>query len=276
MATDQGALDGSSANRERAFGLIRTRQHITFPLIGALLAMGAPLGLVLLRRFAFGDHTPIAEDLRRDFATYMYLAISTTLAFTLLGWMLGRYADRLAELSRTDPLTGLANARAFYPGLDREIERSRRSGSPVSLLLLDLDDLKALNDRHGHATGDRVLREIARAVRRELRAADIGARLGGDEFGVLAVGASAASGRALAERLRRSISSEVAKTVGLPVTGSVGVVTFDPAGGGAIDSQALTHAVDRALYTAKKNGRNRVSTAEIAGRAAHAGGCRTR
>jgi len=165
----------------------------------------------------FADHTPIRDDLRYDSSTYAYLLISTMLVFTLLGWMIGRYADRLAELSQTDPLTGLANARTFYPGLEREIERSRRSGSPLSLLLLDLDDLKALNDRHGHAAGDRALREIAGRSAESFAWRTVGARLGGDEFGVLAVGASAASGQALAERLRRSIGAEVGKEVGVPV-----------------------------------------------------------
>jgi diguanylate cyclase (GGDEF)-like protein len=247
------------------------RRRIAFPAIGTLLALGAPLGLLLLRRFIFFDHTPIVDDLRADLVTYLYLTISTIVAFALLGWLLGRYADRLAELSRTDPLTGLANARVFNPGLEREIERSRRSGLPLSLLLLDLDELKVINDRCGHAGGDRVLREIAGAIRRELRAADIGARLGGDEFAVLAVGASLESGQALAERLRLAISSDVATEVGIPVSVSIGVVAFDPTADGSTDSQALTQAVDRALYTAKTTGRNRVSTADIVGAAALAG-----
>jgi diguanylate cyclase (GGDEF)-like protein len=239
------------------------RRRITFPLIAALLALGAPLGLLVLRRFVLADHTPIRDDLRADLPTYLYLSISTMLVFALLGWVTGRYTDRLSELSRTDPLTGLANARAFSPGLEREIERSRRSGSPLSVLLLDLDGLKALNDQYGHATGDRALQGIARAIGRELRVADIAARLGGDEFGVLAVGAAATSGEALAERLRQSIGSEIANEIGAPITVSIGIATFDPSRGRATDAQALTQAVDRALYVAKRTGRNRVSAAAI-------------
>jgi len=239
----------------------RRAQRIKFPLMGALLAMGAPAGLALLRRFVFYDHTPIRVDLREDFATYLYVAVSTTVAFTVLGWILGKYTDRLADLSRTDPLTELANSRGFYPALESEMERSRRSGAPFSLSLLDLDGLKALNDRYGHAAGDRVLREIGRAIRRELRASDTGARLGGDEFCILAVSTSATAAQALAERLTGSVSGEVARDVGLPVTASIGIVTFDPSTSHEVEAQALVEAVDRALYAAKESGRNRVAVA---------------
>jgi diguanylate cyclase (GGDEF)-like protein len=242
--------------------LLNIRRRISYPVIGAVLAAGAPIGLLVMRRLVPGSQTSIAHEILGDAATYLYLTISTTLIFALLGWLLGRHVDRLAELSTTDSLTGLANARAFYPRLEHEVARSGRLGSPVSLLLLDLDRLKDLNDQHGHAVGDRALQQIARAIRRELRAIDIGARLSGDEFAVLAVGASTAAGLALAERLRAEIAADTMKEIGVPATVSIGVATFDPARDKTVDAHALRQAVDGALYIAKRGGRNRIALAD--------------
>ncbi|MGH6691993.1 MAG: GGDEF domain-containing protein, partial [Gammaproteobacteria bacterium] len=238
-------------------GRIRCRQRrFLYPAVGAVLAGGAPLGLLLLRRFLLGRRIPLREEVGRDLPTYLYLGVMTTLVFTSLGRALGRHADLLTALSTTDDLTGLLNARAFYPRLAQELERSRRSGAAVSLLLLDLDHLKALNDREGHAAGDRALRRLARMIRQEMRSADIGARVGGDEFVWLAVGAAAPAAEALAERLQRAIA---VRTADLPVglTSSIGMVTFDPAHDRSVSVQDLLRAADRALYQAKGAGRNR-------------------
>lgn len=123
-------------------------------------------------------------------------------------------------------------------------------------LLLDLDHLKALNVREGHAAGDRALRRLARMIRQEMRSADIGARVGGDEFVWLAVGAAAPAAEALAERLQRAIA---VRTADLPVglTSSIGMVTFDPTHDRSVSVQDLLRAADRALYQAKGAGRNR-------------------
>ena len=232
------------------------RQSITYPLAGAFLAAGAPLGLLFMRRFVLGDHTPLRESVRRDLITYAYLTTSTTLVFTLLGLALGRNTERLAELSTTDSLTGLLNRRAFNPRLQQEVERSRRSGSPISLLVLDLDHLKSLNDQHGHHAGDYALSEIARAIQLEMRSIDVGARLGGDEFALLAVGADDASAQTVAARLRSAIEDQ---TAAYPITASIGIVTFDPSRDRLDDIAALIRAADKALYTAKRAGRNQVA-----------------
>lgn len=234
------------------------RRGILFPLAGAMVASGAPLGLLFVRRYALGIRVPIGQEILGDPATYLYLTISTTLVLVALGGLLGRYVDRLAALSTTDPLTGLSNARAFYPRLEHEFARSRRVGSPVSLLLIDLDELKLLNDRHGHIAGDRALQQIGGAIGRELRAIDIGARVGGDEFAVLAVDATASDAAALAERLKNEVAATTARESGRPATVSIGVATFNPERSDAAGWQSLVEAADRALYHAKRAGRNRV------------------
>ena len=236
---------------------IRT-QSVLYPLAGALLAAGAPLGLRFMRRFVLGDPRSFADDIRRDLATYAYLTASTTLVFTLVGRALGRHADRLTELSTTDGLTGLLNSRAFQSRLHEEVERSRRSRTAMTLILLDLDHLKALNDRHGHVMGDRALERIARAIQHELRSIDVGARVGGDEFGLLAVGTDHTAAGIVADRLQRTIAGEMDKELGFRVTASIGVVTFDPLHDRLVDARDLTRAADAALYAAKRGGRNQI------------------
>jgi diguanylate cyclase (GGDEF)-like protein len=238
------------------------RRSVTYPLAGALLAAGAPLGLMFMRRFA-GDHVGVRVDVRRDIATYAYLTASTTLVFVLLGRALGRNADDLARLSATDGLTGLLNAQAFHTRLQEEVERSKRSGAPMTLLLLDLDHLKALNDRYGHSMGDRALAKIARAIQQEMRSIDVGGRLGGDEFGLLAVGTDRAAALTVSDRLQKTIAGHMDEELGFPVTASIGVVTFDPPHAPPVDSGNLARAADAALYRAKRGGRNRVAVGRL-------------
>lgn len=190
---------------------------------------------------------------------YVYVGVSTALAFGLFGYLTGRHADHLAALSQTDPLTGLFNARRLFDSLDAELARAHRYREPLSLLLVDLDGLKTLNDRHGHAAGDEAIRGLARVIRSHLRETDIGARWGGDEFGVLAPNTSEPAALALAERIRAMIPEAAA---GWRLSGSVGVATIDPGRDGAVvDPATLMRAADAALYEAKRRGRNRVVSA---------------
>lgn len=164
-----------------------------------------------------------------------------------------RAADLLAEVERlatSDGLTGLANRRLFDETLEREVARSRRSGEPLALAVIDIDLFKAVNDEHGHQVGDDVLRELAAALRQAARTEDLVARFGGEEFVVLATDATVDDAVVLAERLRAA-----ARTVSaVPVTISVGVAGL-PAGG---DGAAMIAHADAALYRAKAAGRDRV------------------
>ncbi len=222
--------------------------------VGALLALGAPLGLLLLqaieaRRSSWGW---LVEELAREPALYLYTTICTLVAFTLFGYVLGREGDALRELARTDPLTGLLNRRAFAERLCEEVARSARYGAPVSLLLLDLDGLKRLNDRFGHHEGDAALRALACSLVLGSRSADLAARWGGDEFMMLAPQTRRAEAMELAERIRSSVLSS--GPVG--VTVSIGVATAEAAATTA--TAELEAAADAALYEAKRQGGNRV------------------
>ena len=165
-----------------------------------------------------------------------------------------RAAGLLAEVERlatSDALTGLANRRQFDETLAREVARSRRSGAPLALAVVDIDHFKRVNDEHGHQVGDEVLRELAAALRRVVRTEDLVARYGGEEFVVLATDATVDDAEVLGGRLRAA-----ARTVAtLPVTISVGVAGLRAQGDGAT---LVAHA-DAALYRAKAEGRDRVA-----------------
>jgi diguanylate cyclase (GGDEF)-like protein len=158
----------------------------------------------------------------------------------------------------TDELTGLSNRRRFQEAMQVEIERSRRFGQPLGLVMLDLDDFKAVNDRYGHVQGDIVLREVARVLRESSREIDEPARYGGEELAVVLPGTDLQGAYNLAERVRTGIEE-----LDLPlldgegtvrVTASCGVATLP---GSAYDMRSLVEAADEALYKAKRTGKNK-------------------
>lgn len=164
----------------------------------------------------------------------------------------------LWRLATTDGLTGLANLRFLRETLAREIERVQRYGEPLTLIMIDMDGLKEINDRLGHEAGNEALRALATKIRTSLRSADFAARFGGDEFAILLPHSDAAEGERLAERLRLALGGE--RQGPLPLRASFGVASVD---GTIADADALFEAADRALYEAKRTGKDRVV---IAGR----------
>jgi diguanylate cyclase (GGDEF)-like protein len=161
------------------------------------------------------------------------------------------------RLATTDALTGLLNRRAFLDAIDRERARSDRHVLPFSLLLLDLDHFKAVNDSRGHVAGDAVLKGVAGVLSRVARRSDVVARWGGEEFVVALPHTSQAGARVAGERVRRGIA-EALYTVPsgepLRVTASVGVASAES----PWSLEAIVAAADAAMYSAKSRGRNRV------------------
>ena len=244
----------------------RVSRRTAYALFGASLAVGAPAGLLLVRFFASaeGSFSWVEREIANEALTYAYVAVSTTIVFALFGWLLGRQVDRLIELSTTDALTGLLNARGFHQRLQQELARARRSRQPLSLVLIDLDGLKRINDHHGHEVGDRALRAVAETIRDTLRLTDLGARVGGDEFVVLAPNTLESAAVTLAERIRTRAAESRSQLALLAASISLGVVTFDPGQDTGADERALTRAADEALYDAKRGGGNRVNAARVA------------
>ena len=169
---------------------------------------------------------------------------------------------RLQTLSRSDVLTGVANRRHLQTQLTLAFERAHRDGTPLSLLMMDVDHFKAYNDRYGHPAGDECLRQVAQALQQNLRhPSDLVARFGGEEFVIVMQQADEAAAQSAAERIRHAVESlgmrHEGSTTSQVVTTSVGTATLAP--GSAITSaDKLVSCADRALYDAKHAGRNRV------------------
>ena len=165
--------------------------------------------------------------------------------------------DRLHSEAGRDYLTGLANRRHFRLEMTREVERWRRYGVPCALLLLDIDYLKAINDRFGHPAGDLVIRQVANTLSEVSRDNDTAARLGGEEFALLLAGTTIEKAAIVAERLRSILAGINVPEVG-HFTVSIGVAACP----GQADSEGTLYtASDTALYVAKNGGRNRVAIA---------------
>lgn len=181
-----------------------------------------------------------------------------------------RLAAAMAELRRvatTDPLTGVANRRSFETGLNQEWRRSARAGTPLALLMIDVDCFKAYNDCYGHPQGDRCLAQVAACLAANLtRSGDLVTRYGGEEFAVLLPGTDAAGAAQIAQHLCEAVAAlalaHAASAVVPYVTISVGVASMQAERGAG--PQSLTDAADSALYAAKLAGRNRIAEAPAA------------
>jgi diguanylate cyclase (GGDEF)-like protein len=210
-----------------------------------------PTGLVSVARRGH-PFTPTERDL------FNYLAGQAAVSIENVG-----LHETVQRQARTDELTGLANHRRFQEALSSELERSKRFGHSVSLLMLDIDNFKEVNDLHGHQQGDVVLREVARILRESSREIDEPARYGGEELAVVLPETDIEGAFNLAERIRARIEALSFDTTDesdtLSVTASLGVASVAP---GAGDGRALVAAADQALYEAKRAGKNKTVRAQ--------------
>ncbi len=187
--------------------------------------------------------------------------IVTVFVVLLMNVSLSRYQRRLEEMASTDKLTGMLNRQAFTILMDKLLAEYVRQPRPVSMLLLDVDHFKLVNDEHGHATGDRVLCRVAEQIQQALRKSDIAVRWGGEEFLVVLDKCSLDEARQIAEKIRQRIAQyslmEEDQNIAIPITVSLGVSQFS---GDEPTEQTISRA-DAALYRAKQGGRNRVCLA---------------
>jgi diguanylate cyclase (GGDEF)-like protein/PAS domain S-box-containing protein len=166
-----------------------------------------------------------------------------------------RLMGELERLSETDALTNTLNRRGFLRLADREFQRIRRSGRSVTVVMVDVDHFKEVNDRYGHAAGDMVLAMVATKCKEHIRSVDVLARFGGEEFVILLIDASPTSGHEIVARMHNGIAAARISTIKgeIAVTASFGVATIDPA---ACDLETALRLADEALYEAKNAGRN--------------------
>jgi len=178
-------------------------------------------------------------------------------AFNTMAQHLKENFAKVSDMANRDGLTGLYNARFFHEALSRELERTKRTGQSLSLLIFDADWFKRVNDRHGHPVGDMVLQHISRIARSVLRGYDTLARYGGEEFIAMLTETSGSQGLLLGERLRKIVEQRPFVTDDndvIKVTVSVGVASAHA----PYDKKELISEADQALYQAKESGRNRV------------------
>lgn len=222
----------------------------------ALLTAGAVAVGLLVLRLRLASTPSVTFEFFSNRLTYVYVFAATSIVFLVVGYILGRKIDRFRRLSAIDPLTGLPNRRALESRLRDEWRRSERYGFPLSMLLIDIDGLKHINDERGHAAGDQVLRGASEAIRLSLRGPDCGARWGGDEFAILAPNTAPDAARTLAKRLLDQMTQQIGTNRTAPA--SIGVATFDPAQNASVTSDSLMREADAALYRAKTGGGHQV------------------
>lgn len=224
---------------------------------------GSPHGILMALAATFAwyavdlleQHTSVpAIDVWNGIVRFSTLVVVSSLMARVKAGVL-----RERRLARTDPLTGAANNRAFYAATSAEADRSYRTGRPLTLAYLDLDNFKHLNDRFGHAAGDAALLNVVRAIRLNLRASDILARLGGDEFALLLPESDVTGVVQVLERLREEVGREMTNR-GWPVTLSIGALTFLRP---MWDVDLMIQQVDALMYQAKKKGKARVEHAVV-------------
>jgi diguanylate cyclase (GGDEF)-like protein len=245
------------AAQERAMherGLVEERRDDAYAIAGPLARIGRPeesIGAMTVARTG----KPF-DGGQRDVFRYLIGQASASVENVALH-------ELAAEQALSDELTGLANSRAFRNVIDKEASRADRFGHDLSLLMLDIDDFKLINDTHGHLQGDEVLRTVGRILSSESRGVDEPARYGGEEFAVALPETDAAGAFELGERIRSRLEAEPIPMLEgegeLHVTASLGVATLPTS---ATDVRALVSAADEALYEAKRAGKNQVRAAK--------------
>lgn len=188
--------------------------------------------------------------------TNISMKFTIYISYAILMGKLSEVLRREKAISRIDNLTGLANSRAFIDALDKEIDRFARHERIVSMIYMDLDNFKAINDNHGHTMGDKALKETAKVLNSVFRTSDTVARMGGDEFAVLLPETDNISSMTVAEKLReeyKKMSDEHKWHISL----SIGVATFTNP---PKDSDDIIKLADSLMYAAKKSGKNSIKT----------------
>lgn len=236
------------------------RAAATFSAVVLAMFAGFNLGRSTVELFSY--HQALHPQLKMV-AFALYLCVGLGLAFGFLWMTTAMLAGELEHMASTDPLTRLFNRRVFLQWCEKELERSRRIRTPFSMLMVDLDHFKRINDDFGHHIGDQVLCAAVEQMQDSVRGIDVLCRWGGEEFAVLLPNAPLESTRLVAERIRENIQKVILPLhtlspdtiVDFRLTASIGTATFREPG----DSVAcLLQRADEALYQAKRAGRNRV------------------
>ncbi|HUQ02786.1 MAG TPA: GGDEF domain-containing protein [Kofleriaceae bacterium] len=232
--------------------------YVVLVIVGAVLLSEGRFEGTMLEAASRTVRLERADIVRGAVATLMM----SGLTFTIIMWIIDRWRDREARFERlatTDPLTGVANRRLLFDVSKRELARSRRYGTPTSLIIIDLDHFKSINDKYGHLVGDRALSHAADILGEAIRDADMISRYGGEEFGILLPMTDLDGAFEVAERCRTRLADRPFQVNGdnVQITASLGVASTIKEG----DVDELLRRADDALLRAKATGRNRTERA---------------
>lgn len=236
---------GTTAQRWQSRAVATSARH-RFALAGCALAIAAGFA---------APAVATATGLPIEIALTLVLAVG----FALLGWTVGRRVDALTHASLEDAMTRVGNRRHWEERLAEELERAVTSRMPLSVLLLDVDNLKKLNDHHGHALGDKALAVVGEVLLETCRSRDVPARFGGDEFAVLLPRTRSGEAKVVADRIRTALARrchELGAPLDSLLTVSIGISDLDAIREPRTD--LLFESADQALYAAKEGGRDRI------------------
>jgi len=219
---------------------------------GIGLSFLGPLGeWVLLSTWAYDVRGSI-------FLSYLYAEVTALIAFGLFGFLLGAYAERLEHLAMRDRLTGLFNRHFLMDRLSDLFNLQQRYHEHFSLIMLDLDYFKKVNDKYGHLVGDQTLKAVSKAISNQLRDTDIPCRYGGEEFLVLCPHTNLEESYQLAQRICRSVYDLDESKLGFVGPQSISAGVYEVQDNQDLPLHQVMTIVDEALYAAKEGGRNRV------------------
>lgn len=221
---------------------------------GGILATGAPIGWLIIRYLAGAD--PLSE-LKQQWALYAYMLFGTQAVFISFSVYLGKKEQLISNLAIRDGLTGIFNLRFMVERMKEEIANAHRHSTPLSVIYLDLDHFKKVNDQYGHPGGDEVLRQVTSAIGGKTRTQDVFARVGGEEFAILLPRCGSEDATANAERVRKTVeqlSIHIEPHPAFFITISAGIATLKE----GETLEAFYQRADNNLYTAKQQGRNQV------------------
>ncbi len=219
---------------------------------GIFLSQFAPLGWYVIQVF-------LGHEFGGENGVYIYMSVGTAVTFCLFGAYVGSREELLSKLAVMDPLTSLYNRRYFDDRLRQEYAISERLHSPLCLIMIDIDYFKQINDKYGHVYGDKVLQAVARLLKQACRHGEVVSRVGGEEFNILLSHADEEKGQLVAQRFKNVIDQLNVETDkgSIRVSASMGVFSCT-AGDKEILVEDIYKNVDKAMYRAKEQGRNRI------------------
>lgn len=228
------------------------KRSLQWAFFGGVLSLGAPIGEFVLYE----------AGLKYVFSfeqwAYIYSLNGTLLIFTFFGYISGRTMEHIEALSFRDSLTQLYNRRYIMQQLEDEIARNLRYNIPLSLILLDLDHFKKVNDQHGHMVGDQTLKVVSQTVRESCRVTDFVGRFGGEEFIIVCPNTTEFEAVQLADRIRKSVEQIPENLLGFKGIQTISLGVMEVMSQHGLSLNECLNLVDQALYLAKNNGRNRV------------------